>query len=62
MKTPEDKVEITQEQEGLTAFAAVAEALVVQFFFGIACFKQYLVRLGFSLCLSSTKQLITQRR
>lgn len=62
MEIPEEKLEIIQEQEDLTAFAAIAEVLVVHFFFGIPYFKQYLVRLSLILCLSSTKVLIPHRR
>lgn len=32
MEMPEEKLEIIQEQEDLTAFAAISEVLVVHFF------------------------------
>lgn len=48
MKILEEKLEITQGQEGLTASVAVGEDSVVQFFFGVSCVKQYLVWLSLS--------------
>lgn len=47
-KILEEKLEITQGQEGLTASIAIREVLVVQFFFGVSCVKQYLVWLSLS--------------
>lgn len=46
MKIPEEKLEITQGQEGLTAFVGIGEVLVAQFVFGVSCVQQYLVWLS----------------
>jgi len=62
MKIPEKKLKIKQGQEGLTAFIAIGEVLVVQFFFGIGCVKQYLLWLSLNFVMSSADVPITQRR
>lgn len=62
MKILEEKLEITQGQEGLTASVAVGEDSVVQFFFGVSCVKQYLVWLSLSFWVGSAEVPITRRR
>ena len=62
MKISEEKSEIMQGQEGLTAFIATGEVLVVQFFFGVSCVKHCLVWLSLSFWVSSAEVPITQRR
>lgn len=62
MKIPAGKLEITQGQDSLADFIAIGEVLVVQFFFGISCVKQYLVWLSLSFWVSSAEVPITQRK
>lgn len=62
MKIPEEKLEITQGQEGLTAFVGIGEVLVAQFVFGVSCVQQYLVWLSRSFWVSSAEVPVTQSR